>query len=247
MPYIGRTPVYGHFYYQSITPDGITTQFALNYNAPTAASMMVSVGGVLQEPNQAYTISSAGDFIIFSEAPPSGATVFVTFMGERYSVATIDDSGVTAGTYGNVSYFPSFTVNRQGRITAVSNSSVAAGFTAQIPPGTSGNVLISDGTNWKSAVVTTTPALNIISTVTVTAVKDNHYVLTNAANSIITLPASPTAGDLLWISVGNRLATNLIGRNSSNIQGLAEDMTLDSLNASVQMRYINTRLGWIVV
>lgn len=98
-----------------------------------------------------------------------------------------------------------------------------------------------------ASAVSGIPALNIVTGTTQTAVAGNHYVITNVATTTITLPATPAAGDLVWISVGNGLTTNAVARNGSNIQSLAEDLTLNIPYAAVQMRYINATLGWILV
>jgi len=92
-----------------------------------------------------------------------------------------------------------------------------------------------------------TPTLNIVTGTTQTAVAGNHYVLTNVAATTVTLPATPTAGDLVWVTVGNGLTTNVVARNGSNIQSLAEDLTLNAAYAAVQMRYINSTIGWTFV
>jgi hypothetical protein len=57
--------------------NGVDTSFGLRvggqiYNPSSVASLFVAVGGVLQTPNQAYTLS--GSNIVFSSAPPAGAT-----------------------------------------------------------------------------------------------------------------------------------------------------------------------------
>ena len=96
MAYIGRSPQYGVFQTQTITPDGSTT-FSLSYPVATEASMIVSVGGVIQQPSTAYTISNGGTQIVFSEAPDVGLDVFIIFMGEKYTVGTLSDNYVTAG------------------------------------------------------------------------------------------------------------------------------------------------------
>lgn len=86
--------------------------------------------------------------------------------------------------------------------------------------------------------------MTVVSATTQTAVKDNHYVLTNVAASTLTLPLTPSAGDIVWVTAGNGLLTNVIARNGSNVMGLAENLTLDNANASAQLRYINATLGW---
>ena len=69
MAYIGRQPAYGSFEKQSLTADGSTTTFTLEYTVGSTASLMVSVAGVLQEPITAYSLGNGGGSIIFSEAP----------------------------------------------------------------------------------------------------------------------------------------------------------------------------------
>jgi hypothetical protein len=91
------------------------------------------------------------------------------------------------------------------------------------------------------------PAQTIVSGTTQAAVKNNHYVLTNVAATTVTLPASPAAGDLVWVTVANGLNTNVVARNSQPIMSLAEDMTLDTHNTTVCLRYGNATIGWRVV
>jgi hypothetical protein len=123
--------------------------------------------------------------------------------------------------------------------------------------------LIFDGTTWQvmsnigpqgpigpagPAGLAGTPTLNIVTTTTQTAIAYNQYVLTNVAVSTLTLPASPTAGDIVWVTVGNALTTNIMARNGSNkIMGIAEDMIMNNANANYQMRYINATLGWRIM
>ena len=81
MAYIGREPLYGAFEKQSLTADSSTTTFALTYTVGSSSSIMVSVAGVIQEPETGYTLSGGGVNIVFSAAPTSGETVFVVFLG----------------------------------------------------------------------------------------------------------------------------------------------------------------------
>jgi hypothetical protein len=57
--------------------NGVLTTFPLRvggqpYSVASAASLFVAVGGILQTPNTAYTVN--GSNIVFSSAPPFGAT-----------------------------------------------------------------------------------------------------------------------------------------------------------------------------
>lgn len=155
MAYLGKEPVYGNLVKQNLVPDGITTSFALNYYVSTPASLIVSVGGVVQSPDVSYTIAGGGNTLVFDEAPASGLDIFVIFLGVQNLVNVPVDcsvttekiansavttsklaaSGVTAATYGNASLMPSFTVDCTGRITTASNISLATG----VQPGSYGN------------------------------------------------------------------------------------------------------------
>lgn len=91
------------------------------------------------------------------------------------------------------------------------------------------------------------PVMNVVTGTSQTAVANNLYVLTNAAASTVTLPASPTADDLVMVTVGNSLVTNVIARNGQNIMGLAEDMVINDSSATVTLRFVNSTLGWRLI
>ena len=97
MAYIGRDPAYGSFEKQSLTADGSTTTFTLNFTVGSSSSIMVSVAGVFQEPEVAYNISEGGTKIVFTAAPASGDTVFLVFLGIAYDVGTLVGTGVITG------------------------------------------------------------------------------------------------------------------------------------------------------
>jgi hypothetical protein len=94
MAYIGRQPSYGALETQTLTADSSTTTFALNYGVGSTASILVSVAGVVQQPNDGYSISGGGNNIVFSAAPTTGDTVFVTFLGLARDVADFLSTGV---------------------------------------------------------------------------------------------------------------------------------------------------------
>jgi hypothetical protein len=97
MAYIGRQPAYGSFEKQSLTADGSTTTFTLNFTVGSSSSIMVSVAGVFQEPEVAYNLSGGGTQIVFTAAPASGDTCFIVFLGIAYDVGTLIGSGTLTG------------------------------------------------------------------------------------------------------------------------------------------------------
>ena len=99
MAYVGREPEFGAFERQTITADGSTTTFTLNYAVGSSSSVLVSVAGVVQDPTGAYGISDGGTKIVFSAAPASGDTVFIIFLGIGLdSAALISSSTITSQT-----------------------------------------------------------------------------------------------------------------------------------------------------
>jgi len=94
MAYIGREPLYGAFEKQSLTADSSTTTFTLDYTVGSSSSILVSVAGVIQEPETGYNLSGGGTSIVFSSAPTSGDTVFVVFLGLARDVGQFLNSGI---------------------------------------------------------------------------------------------------------------------------------------------------------
>ena len=99
MAYIGRNPAIGT---QKVLDslesqfNGTLTTFDLRYNGvptyPTiSSSLIVSLGGVLQEPGEAYYVSS--DSIVFASAPPTGADCWILLYSEYGAAAGSGSSG----------------------------------------------------------------------------------------------------------------------------------------------------------
>jgi len=93
MAYIARTPAYGAYEKQTLTADGSTTTFALNFTVGSSSSVLVSVAGVVQEPEVGYSLSGGGTNIVFSAAPGASDTVFVVFLGLARDVDNISSTG----------------------------------------------------------------------------------------------------------------------------------------------------------
>jgi len=113
-----------------------------------------------------------------------------------------------------------------------------------------GQILVYDGSTnlWKNqAPAGGLPDLVVVSGTTQAAVANKHYVLTNAATTTVTLPASPAAGDVVWVTVENGRIDNVIARNGQNIESIADDLLLDDTQASLQLRYVNATIGWVLV
>ena len=103
--------------------NGSTTQFALKVGGSsvtpvTAQQLIIVVGGVIQDPNQDYSLSGAN--IVFSTAPANGLTFIGTILGTDLTLNTITDGTVTPAkistggpswtTYGSVGITSGLTV-----------------------------------------------------------------------------------------------------------------------------------------
>jgi hypothetical protein len=158
--------------------------------------------------------------------------------GDLY-VRTNGDKLVIDGT-GGISKLAEF--NNQGSVDIYYNNSkkfettgtgvsITGGLTASgitTVSGISGNVYAGIGT--------TTSDKTII---------NREYVSVIESGRTITLPSSSdvSAGDEVIIGVGNFTDT-VIGRNGSNIMGIAEDSTIDVANSTIVLVYIDTYTGW---
>ena len=94
MAYIGRAPITGQFEKQQLTADSSTTTFALNWSVGSTSAILVSVGGVIQEPEPAYNLSAGGASITFTAARTSGDRVYVHFLGQAIVQTLTDINGV---------------------------------------------------------------------------------------------------------------------------------------------------------
>ena len=109
MAYIGRTPEVGNYsklddisasFNGSLTTFNMTISGAA-YTASLASSMIVSVGGVLQEPETAYTVS--GSQITFTSAPAAAADFFAIALGDTLNIGTPSDGTVTTAKLADTS------------------------------------------------------------------------------------------------------------------------------------------------
>ena len=81
--YIGVGPTFGTFDKQLITGDGSTATFTLDFPVAQAGQLLVSLDGIVQEPNFSFNISmsTGSPKITFASAPANGARIFIVFLG----------------------------------------------------------------------------------------------------------------------------------------------------------------------
>jgi hypothetical protein len=110
-------------------------------------------------------------------------------------------------------------------------------------------VLYSDGTNISSGPITkgyyTIPS-------GYTAVSGDQLLVNTSGGGLgipvtVTLPVSPSIGDeVTIIDSGNAFGSNnlTVGRNGSNILGLAANLTVSTNGAAFTLVYVNATRGW---
>jgi hypothetical protein len=72
-----------------------------------------------------------------------------------------------------------------------------------------------------------------------------QFFVSTASGQTVTLPASPSPGDTVYIGVQNFIDT-VVGRNGEPIMSVAQDMTIDTVNATLTFTYIDSTIGWRV-
>jgi hypothetical protein len=107
--------------------------------------------------------------------------------------------------------------------------------------------LIADDAVTAAKIASVPVAVGITSVVTATSLTAavNTHIYVSAATQTITLPASPSLGQRVLITVGDFVDT-VVGRNGSNIMSLAEDLTMDTAYLSIQFIYTDSTRGWII-
>jgi hypothetical protein len=234
----------------------ISATGAITGAALTGTSLTVSTGNI-----------TGGNLILSGAITDSGVLNLQTTSSNANIVLTPNGTGqVTTpsaiSATGNIT--GSFILGNGSQLTGIStgsSSSISNG-TSNVSITTSGgNVTVAVGGTSNVMTVSTTGAA-IIGTLSATGnVSFNQTIISISANTtavsyasyvilaslVLTLPATPAVGN--WVNFTNRSNTTtcVIGRNSSNIMGLAENMTLNSLNARATLAYTGAAQGWVMM
>jgi hypothetical protein len=88
---------------------------------------------------------------------------------------------------------------------------------------------------------------NVVVTSENYAASASDHVYVTADSLTITLPGTPTAGNTVSVSWGANTTGTVINRNTQNIMGIAENMSIDIAGANtVSVIFIDATRGWIL-
>lgn len=202
-----------------------------NITSTTLYPVMVGVAGSDAVPNVTTT-----KLTFNASAGALNVAGFYTTTGSNAGYRYADRGGGTASRYssyssGNIFYIRD-DLTSADRITLDSNGDVC------VPNKLAAGKTSAQATlDWRDTV-------SVHSSGTVSAVASRTYFLTGIV--VLNLPASPTVGD--WVKICNRgtTLTSTVGRNGSNIMGLAENMTVDVANVPFTLVYSDSTNGWVI-
>ena len=110
MPYIGKEPEHGN--YQRLDDisgsfNGSTVTFNLTADSvavypSSPATMIVSLGGVVQEPATAYTVSAGA--ITFTTAPVANTDFWAVSLGDTLDIGVPSDGAVASAKLATTSF-----------------------------------------------------------------------------------------------------------------------------------------------
>lgn len=223
-----------------------TTNISWQVDGDNTGPILKNLSGVLQLKNEADTsfynfkadnIETVSNVTVNGDLTVNGTTTTV-----NSETLTIDDNIIILNN--NVTGTPS------------ENAGI------EIERGTSNNVTVrwnettdtwqttNDGTNFYNILTnnirTWTEKTSTNNNDTLSA-NDNTILNSSTSAFTLNLPSSPSSGDMLQFLDGTGdLETNnvTLGRNGSNIMGLAEDLVIDSGDSGFKLVYYNASEGW---
>jgi hypothetical protein len=211
------------------TGNGVTLEFTL----PEVAienNLFIYIDGVYQSKS-GYNVS--GTTVAFSSAPPNNSSIEMVLAAfVTTSVGVIPDNSVSTASLQNLSV-------TTGKI---ADLSVTTGKIADLAV-TTGK--IADGAITSAKLgAGVGGAFNdfAIKTADYTAVTRDQLIVNSASAVTITLPASPSAGNVVFIkNAGAGVVT--VGRNGSNINSTASDGSL-AADAAATLVFVNATIGF---
>ena len=180
--------------------NGSETNFTLTIDGlevtPTAQNLMISLGGVIQEPGTAFTVN--GSTITFASAPADATTFFGVLMGEATFIArgTVGaaEMGITAGA---VSASAGVVVDSSKNVIGFNEISASI-FKGSFSGDTSSSIntrinsLVTDSGSFSTRITNATASINSISSSQATRTANLVIASSSLSASVATLKGSGT-------------------------------------------------------
>lgn len=223
-------------------------------NAAGSITITATGTGFIASVTATTPLQSTGtQSVVISIGSSTGSGAVVLASGAQFSATSANITTLTGTNFSATS------------LTLTNALRVAEGGTGIDSTPTNGQLLIGNGSGFALSTLTAgtgmtitnnagsitlasagLPVVTVTASTAISASAGFHYVLTAGSAATVTLPSSPSSGDTIYVTVANSLTTNVIARNGKNIQGIAEDMTLNAPYASAQLRFTDNTEGWIL-
>jgi hypothetical protein len=232
----GNTVTPGTITDQQITPDGSSNTYSLTQTS-TSQGILVSINGVTQLPNIAYSVTGNGNSITFTQTPLTQDLIDIRYISYATTISALTNSSgnasVTVTPQGNILFttngniVTTMSANRvavSGQLSASGNITTSGFFVGAFAGSISGNV-VAPGANTQ-VIYNSNNLLGASAGFTFNSAS-NTLAVSGNINSSGGISASGN------IVAGNVSATNLSGNltsgTQSNITGLG---TLNSLTVN---------------
>lgn len=212
------------------------TLTAANIGAPTTTGTNASgtwgisiTGTAGNSTTSRVTADSAGN----------RALVLCTADGTTRNETLYKDAGTSLyfNTSNNTLVATTFSGALSGNATTATTATTATNCSRSVVAGTG---LYGGGALSGNVTINQYSAVSVGGTATLA---DGTFRTVTSSGATVTLPASPAAGDTVYISNGPYTNT-IIARNGQNIMGLAENLTLDVANIGVTLIFADSTRGW---
>ena len=206
----------------SFAGDGSDVTFTLS-GAAIENNTLAYIDGVYQNKT-AYTVSGATPAVVtFSEAPATGAAIEIMVAAIAVTeIGTPADNTVTTAKLVNDAVTTVKLLDANVTTAKIADGSVTSAKLAAGAGGAFNNFLIK--------------------TTAYTAATRDQLIVNSSSAVTITLPASPSAGNVVFIkNAGAGVVT--VGRNGSNINSTTDDGSL-AADAGATLVYADSTIGW---
>ena len=199
----------------TITATAFVDEDNMSSNSATLIPTQQSVKAYVDAQVTASDLDAAGDsgtidIDLDSETfTIAGGTGITTAASGTTITATLDDTAVSAGSYGSTTAVPVITVDAQGRITAASTSSISTSYTLAADSGSNDSVAGGE-------TITFSGTANEIETTV-----SNNEITIGLPNNVtisgnLTVSGTTTTVDSTTLSVADPLISLATGNNSSD-------------------------------